>query len=172
VRQAVLPVILGVAAGITHSYLKLRLGIPGHKALVWLIPILATRCLSTLPLATSLSTTTMAFTVCACGGFSLRWPTVLTFGTFWLVGPVIDLMARFTRAGASRLRELLGLILTGMAANLAHLGLKLGFGVMRPHAPKFGLPSGIFELVTYTVFGLAAGIVVFLLTFPARKVVK
>jgi hypothetical protein len=167
----IVPVLLGLLAAVLQSFVKLRLGIPGHAAILWLVPVLAARFLSPLTLATSVATTTTALSMYGFSGFSIRWPVVLTFGTFWLVGPVLDLMAQFARnrtgwqpgRAVSRVRALLALAAAGVACNLAHLGLKLGFGVMRPHVPKFGLPSYVYELVTYVVFGLAAGVLTFLI---------
>jgi hypothetical protein len=164
---------LGLAAAVLHTCLKLRLGIPGHAAILWLTPLLLARWLAPMTAAASVSSTSTAVGLYCFGGFSLRWPLVLTFGTFWLVGPVLDLyvllverMAPRRRMGAGSRLGLVLLPLAGVVGNFAHLGLKVLFGTMRPHVARLGLGAGLYEAVTYLVFGLAAGIAAYALARP------
>jgi len=165
---------LGLIAAILHSALKLRLGIPGHSAVLWLTPLLVGRFLSPLAGAASVASTSAAVSLYALGGLSFRWPLALSFGTFWLVGPVLDLYVlfaqRLTHVAGSKALGLVSVALAGVVGNFAHLALKAGFGAIGVHAPGLGLPRGAFEGVTYFAFGLAAGLSAWgLLRLHARR---
>jgi hypothetical protein len=173
------PALLGFAAAVVHTYLKLRLGIPGHAAVLWLTPLLVARAVSMSWGAGTLASTGTAVGLCALGGFGCRFPEVLEFGTYWVVGPVLDLwmqaLGGWTRTAEGRRSLLVGpfgvaaMALAGLLANLSHLGSKLGFGVIRVHTPRFGLPPGVYDLVTFTVFGLAAGVLAYVISRPVLK---
>jgi hypothetical protein len=148
---------------------KLRWGIPGHLAILWLTPLLVGRFLAPLGAAATVASTTTALGLYAFGGLSPRWPVVADVATFWAVGPVLDicvLLARAPRGGAERrgtpwaaVRLAAWAAVAGVVGNLAHLGSKVLLGVIGPHRPGWGLPSGVYEVVTYAVFGAAAGLV-------------
>jgi len=167
---------LGLVSALAATFAKLRLGIPGHSAVLWLVPIVLGRCLVPQRAAGTMASTSAALAMFCLRGFSLRWPLVATFGSFWLVGPALDLyvatIARFVLRSREHGRWPVGLrgaafaALAGVAGNYAHLALKLLFGAMRPHAPRFGLASGLYEMVTYLVFGLAAGLVAYAVARP------
>jgi hypothetical protein len=130
-------------------------------------------------LAGSVTATASAAGLYAFGGFSLRWPMALSFASFWLVGPVLDsYVAVVGRVGGSADHRrafgrgwagLVALLLAGVAGNLAHLGGKLALGVLRQHATLWGLPSGVYECVTYCVFGMAAGLVAWGITMGVGR---
>jgi len=166
-------VFLGLVAAFLQTFARLRLGIPGHAALVWLVPVLVARCVARTSGAASISTTSTALGLYAFGGFTLRWPLVVSFGTYWLVGPVLDLyvllIGGLAARGEGRGARLAWLFvpLAGVVGNYAHLALKLLFGAMGRHAPGLGLPSGLYEAATYLVFGLAAGVVAYGLSATA-----
>jgi len=171
--------LLGLTGAVLHTVLKLRLGVPGHAALLWLVPLLIGRGLAPAAGAASVASTSLAAGLFALGGFSLHWPVVLTFGTFWLVGPVLDLYLLFvdgkrsdrveSRLSVAGRWAWLVLPVGGVAGNFAHLALKLGFGVMRPHAGGMGIPGGYYEAVTYLAFGLAAGVIAHAAVVPIRR---
>ncbi len=197
--QAILLVLLGLAAALLHTALKLRLGIPGHAAILWLVPLLVGRRLTTLAPAGSVASTSLAAGLFAFGGFSLHWPLVLSFGTFWLVGPVLDLYWLFVTGSPTGEEKgtfsfsaqqpsapvagekvnvpssspgwwrLLVVPMAGVVGNLAHLGWKLAFGVMRSHGSGVGMPGWLYELLCYVAFGLAAGILGYCLLLPFTK---
>jgi len=160
---------MGLIAAALHTWVKLRLGLPGFSAVMWLVPLLVARIAARGSAAGSIASTTTAVGLYAFRGFSLRWPLVLAFGTYWLVGPVLDLYVqllqrRFERAGADPASVAARLVvvwvaLAGAVGNFAHLGLKVFFGVIRPHGARFGLSPVLFLLLSYLVFGLAAGVV-------------
>jgi len=161
---------LGLVSAVLRTYVKLHIAIPGHAAIFWLVPILIARRIVPMREGATVSSTTAALGMCALRGLSLRWPLLLAWGTFWLVGPVLDLYVwlvgkRIATKGAQRSR-LLSAMLAGVVANYAHLGWKVLFGVFRSHGPRWGLPGAVFPLVTYFVFGLAAGAIAYALTAP------
>ena len=166
VRVALL-ISLGLASAALHTWLKLRLGIPGHAAIKWLVPILLARCLVPMRGSASIASTSAAVGLFAFGGLGLRWPALLTWASFWLVGPALDgytwLVARLAvrREGtrtSSWIRTLVLVALAGVVGNYAHLLLKLSFQVMRPHHGRLGLSAGGYVATTYLVFGLVAGV--------------
>jgi hypothetical protein len=195
-----LPVLLGFIGALLQSCIKLHILVPGHAAVLWVTPLLVARALSASSAAGSVASTSTALGMCALGGFSLRLPLVLNFGTFWLVGPILDLftlaLGRWTRTAEQRRSLLagpLGLLVlpaAGLVVNLAHLALKLAAGVPPRAGQGLGLggglghgarraaaaaaeglssgwpPVGLYALATYTVFGLAAGVVAYLVCRP------
>ena len=161
----------GLVAAALQSFLKLRLGIPGHSSLLWLVPLVAARCLVPLTPAGGISSTSMAMGLYAFGGFSLRWPLALSFGSYLLVGPALDLWwAGFGRLvrGGDRRRYLAWVLvpLAGVIGNYAHLLSKLAFGIIRPHGVLLGMRGGVLEFVTYLVFGLASGFLALGIVWP------
>ena len=175
--QLALLVTLGLVAALLQARCKLRLGIPGHSAVLWLTPLLVARFLSPLTGAASMASTSMGLGLYALDGFSLRWPLLASFGTFWLVGPVLDVFVLATArpargdgaAAAPCGRWGLVLIpLAGLVGNFAHLGLKFATGAIGFHATALGLPRGVLESVTYLVFGLAAGLLAYALLIPVK----
>lgn len=167
---------LGVVSAGLHTWAKLRLGIPGHAAMLWLTPIIVARCLVPLRGAATVGTTAAALGLYAFHGLSPRWPMVLSVSTYWLVGPALDIaVAQFDRLAAALGRSRSSLTgplrfvfvpLAGVVANYAHLVLKILNGVIRPHAPRLGLGAGAYEVATYFVFGLVAGIMALILSTP------
>lgn len=166
---------LGLVSAVLHTFLKLRLGIPGHAAVLWLTPILVGRCLTRLRAGGTVASTSAALGIFALRGLSARWPPMLAVATYWAVGPALDfyvlLVARLV-TGERRLSGAVGLAVAavgGVVANYAHLASKVGLAVIRPHAPRLGLAPGLYELVTYLVFGLLAGLLAYSLSLPARR---
>ena len=162
---------MGAISAVLHARLKLPVGIPGKSALCWLSPILVARWLTAIRCGATISSTSAAAGLCLIGGMSPRWPLLPTFATFWLVGPILDgyiwVLRRCSKGSASE-RHRLGVpfaplftVLSGVLGNYAHLGLKLSFGVFRPHAPLFGLSAVTLPLVTYFIFGLASGVLAY-----------
>ena len=158
---------LGMVSAMLHSYIKLHLGIPGHKAIFWLAPILIAKRIVRIREAGTVSSSAAALGMCALHGFSIRWPMFLTWGSFWLVGPALDAFAWLINRRSSSLFSRAGFIfaiMAGVIGNYAHFVLKLMFGIYRPHAGGFVLP-----LLTYFGFGVAAGAVAYGLVRPFAR---
>jgi len=157
--------LLGFASAGLHACARLRLGIPGHSAVLWLTPLLLARSLAPAAGATTIAATVSSVTRFAVGGFSLRWPAALSFVTYWAVGPAIDyyvsLVERLDEAAGRGDRDgrfgLPSMLLAGIVGNYAHLAAKVGLGVIRSHVPYPGLDPGWYELTTYFFFGAIAG---------------
>ena len=178
-RQWALLGFLGLVSAALHTWAKLRLGIPGHSAVLWLTPIIVGRRLVPMRGAGTACSTTMAVGMYAFRGFSFRWPVMLSFATYLAVGPVLDIcealldrLTGITGRDGGRYAGLAGLVccgLAGVAANYAHLAAKVACRVIRPHAPRFGLSAGWYELTTYFVFGLSAGLLAYGITRPVVR---
>ncbi len=204
-----IPALLGIVGALLQSCIKLHLRMPGHAAVFWITPLLLARTMSASWAAGSVASTSTALGLFALRGFGVRLPLILDFGTFWLVGPVLDFFMlavaareRTAEGRGSLLAGALGVVVlaaAGLVTNLAHLGLKLLFGVpplagmglgpgtgggtgsgmggglghgaRRAAAAAGGLTSegALYTLATYTVFGIAAGVLAYILSRPILK---
>ena len=157
-------VVLGLVSAAVHTWGKLRLGIPGHSAVLWMTPLILGRCIVPLAGAGTVGSTTMALGMVAFGGFNLRWPMMMSFGTYWAVGPALDSYVGLVRRFVGRIKvggpmAMVVVPLAGVVGNYTHFASKHLFGVIRPNKVGWGLPAGVYPLATYFIFGLAAGFV-------------
>ena len=167
---------LGLVSAMAHTWLKLRLGIPGHSTLLWLTPILLGRALTRMRGGATVASTSAALGMFVLRGLGTRWPPVVTVATYWMVGPAIDfyLLLLDRLAGGARrcLTGRLGVVFLavgGVVGSYAHLASKVGLAVIRPHTPRFGLAPGLYEMVTYLVFGLLVGLAAYTLASPLLR---
>ena len=148
---------LGLLAALMHTHVKLSLGLPGHAALKWLLPLLLARRLLPLGVAGTVASSAAAAGLLVFNGFGLRWPLLGSAVSFWLVGPALDALERTLGPEAPGLRGLPFAMLTGVVGNFAHFGLKLTCGIYRAHGPRFGMSPWLWPCITYAFFGLLAG---------------
>ena len=157
-RMLAASVAVGVIAGLLVAHVRLNLGLPGHKALLWLPPILAARLLGRCRIGAAVGSAATGCTTFALGGNlaggPLGLPLLVIAGIFldlvigalesrktpvWLVVPTVAIAAMF--------------------ANLICLGKRLllpaGFGA---HL-LFNASGFWFRLCAYALFGLAAGLI-------------
>jgi hypothetical protein len=159
---------VGVIAGLLVAHLRLNLGLPGHKALLWLPPIIVARLLGRCRIGATAGSAAAGCTTFALGGNlaggPLGLPLLIVAGIFldlvisslesrkvpaWLYVPSIGIAA--------------------LCANLIGLGKRMllpaGFG-----AHLLFNDSGFwFRFCSYALFGLAAGVLAALTACCVRR---
>jgi len=144
-------------AGLVAGAVRLGLGLPGHKALVWMAPLVAARLMLRSPVGGSAGALTASLGTMAVGGHlagaAMHLPVAV------LAGGVLDVAVHVVerrRLGAAWAIPLMGL--AGLAANLVMLGKRLLVPTFHIH--HFLWTSGLAaRSLSYAVFGLAAGLV-------------
>ncbi len=146
----------GVLAGVLAAHAKLHLGLPGHKALFWLAPVLAVRLLSR-------HTIGAMFGACAAAGTALSLGGSFAGGVVYLplvigAGGALDALAAFSER--RRLPAWATILLLGMGGALANLLCALNrllVPIRREHL-LFGIGGPQATLLSYALFGLLAGL--------------
>jgi len=156
---------VGVLAGILAGHVRLGLGLPGHKALVWMTPVVFARLVFGSPAGGTTGAVTAGFTTMALGsrfaGAAAHLPMA------GLAGAIIDLAVGFGER--RRLGRAWGVVLVGgagLAANLVMLGKRLMAPLGHSHA-LLGAGDLPVRLISYAAFGLAAGLAAALLALAA-----
>jgi len=161
-------IISGVAVGLLISHVRLHLGLPGHKALMWMTPIIFFRFVFRSRLGATAGTLSAASTSLAFGGSFAGGVSFLPL--VGLAGMVVDATLRFVenrRLPGYAAIPLIGL--GGMIANLACLSKRL----FDPTAGKshfiWGLPDPWADVLSYALFGLLAGLLAATLAILCRR---
>ncbi|HUW58665.1 MAG TPA: hypothetical protein VMZ92_18660 [Planctomycetota bacterium] len=148
---------VGVLAGLAAAHVRLGLGLPGHKLLLWMTPIVAARLLSRHPLGGTAG-------ACAAGCTSLAFGGNLAGGILLLplvgvAGAVLDGAAAF--AEHRRLSRWLLVPLLGLGGTTAGAvcALKRLLTVTFNRHVMFGFGDVTTRLMSYALFGLIAGTV-------------
>ncbi len=149
---------VGVIAGLLVAHVRLNLGLPGHKALLWLPPIIVARMLGRCRIGATAGSAATACTTFALGGNlaggPLGLPLLVAAGIF------LDLVISSLESRKTPARLYVPIIaIAAMLANLICLGKRLllpaGLG-----AHLLLNASGLwFRFCSYTGFGLAAGLI-------------
>lgn len=151
-------VLLGSAAAVLTTYVRLHLRLPGHQIVFAVFPMALGLALvprrwagSTMGLAALATLVLLGVGGAGLPGIGARTSLVLT-------GPLLDLAVR---AGRSSGRLYAGFVLAGIASNAAAMLLRGGTKMLgldaSPGARAFG-PWMEQALVTYAVCGLIAGL--------------
>jgi len=148
---------VGVLAGAVTARVRLHLGLPGHKALLWMAPVIVARLVWRSPIGGSAGSLSAAVATSVAGGHlagsALHLPMVV------LAGGVLDVAARAVerpRRPAWWAVPLMGG--AGMVANLVMLGKRLLAPLLQFHT--FLGTSGLSaRCLSYAASGLVAGLV-------------
>jgi len=147
---------IGLAAGAASACLRLHLGLPGHKVLVWLTPVMAARLVSRSPLGGTGGTLSAALGAMAAGG-ELAGPASFLPVTI-LAGMLMDAVIGL----AERRRLAAGWVFVlaavgGLTANSVLAIKRLLTPVFTWHAWA-GLSEVESRLLSYALFGALAGV--------------
>jgi len=149
---------VGVIAGIVTTHIRLHLGLPGHKVLFWLTPVIIARLLSHFKLGTTTGAFSAALTCFMSGGN-------LAGGIFGLPiivfsGIILDVVINSLEKRQIPFYQAIVVIgATAMIANLLCFTKRL----LVPAGPSphflFGNPGFWANLISYAFFGLSAGLI-------------
>lgn len=155
-RMLLLCGVVGVISGLLTAHTRLHLGLPGHKALLWMTPIIFARLLSGARAGATVGGTAAAVTSLGIGANLAggAWALALVA----LAGAVIDAVVAFLEK--HHLPQVPRVALIGAAAMAANL---LCF-VKRLANPVGAFPHHVgagwwFRPLSYAVFGLLAGLI-------------
>ena len=142
---------IGAIAGFIASNLRLNLGLPGHKALFWMIPVVVTRIVGRCPVGCSSGGLAAGCSTIICGGNiagGLYALPLIAVG-----GIVIDIVTRILeKRNVHPVFYICFIGLAAMAANLICLLKRL----LMPAG--FGIHLFSTRLISYAFFGLMAGV--------------
>jgi hypothetical protein len=167
-RGAIISIVVGVLTGLFVSMVKLHMGLPGHKALLWMTPILVTRLATRCKIGATVGSCSTAFTVFALGenlaGGIVGLPLI------GLAGVILDYMVRLIeKANLPVFLSILTLGFGAMTANIICLGKRLCLPLLAG-AHVFSIYSDmLFRLISYALCGLLAGVLAAVLYFMARQ---
>ena len=145
----------GIVTALVIAHVRLRLGLPGHKALLWMTPLILTRLLTGYKPSASIASVALVTIAFAFG-------TNLAGGPFGapliiLAAALLDtVITRLEDRKTSALLQIPLIALAAMAANLICLGKRilLPAGIVtNPAMHTFGA-----KLFTYALCGFAAGL--------------
>jgi hypothetical protein len=152
------PLAVGVIAGLLVAHVRLNLGLPGHKALLWLPPIIVARMLGRCRIGDTAGSAATACTTFALGGNlaggRLGLPLLVVAGIF------LDLVISSLESRNAPARLYVPIIaIAAMLANLICLGKRLLLPAGLGAHLLFNASSLRFRLCSYALFGLAAGLI-------------
>ncbi len=158
VRMLIASISVGVMAGVFVAHVKLGLGLSGHKALFWMTPVLLARLLGKCKAGTTAGALASAFTCYTLGGHMAGG--LLGLPLIGVVGILFDTVIGYTENHKLSRISLIPL-LGGMAmlGNLIMFSKRLLNPAGSSHA-FLGIYQGFwFDLFTYALFGLLAGMI-------------
>ena len=167
-RMLAANVAVGVLAGLAVAHIRLGLGLPGHKVFLWMTPIIISRLLARHPLgATAGALSAGCVSVGLGGNFA---GGLLFLPLVGVAGMLVDVCITFAdrkRLAAWLLIALVGM--SGMAASVLCAGKRLLVPVVHTHV-VLGLSGPLGRILSYAMFGLAAGLVGGSVALGIRKV--
>jgi len=158
VRALVISLSVGVIAGCAAATLKLHLGLPGHKAIIWMTPVIAARLLGRCRIGTTTGAFTAAFVSVGLGGNLAGG--LLGLPLVGAAGALVDAcILKLERCKACALTSILVVALAAMLANLICYGKRLLVPMgIAPH-DVFGGATALLRPMSYALFGFLAGLI-------------
>lgn len=149
---------VGVMAGVFISLVRLRLGMPGHKAFFWMTPVLIARLGGKCKIGTTAGGLFAALTTYSLGanlaGGIIGMPMII------FAAIILDWTVYFLEKNKiSGAVMILALGLAGVAANLVCFAKRMILPTgLNPHF-MFGVSGFWFKFFSYTFFGFISGII-------------
>ena len=158
IRGLAISMSVGVIAGCLAAALKLHLGLPGHKALVWMTPVIAARLLGRCRIGTTAGAFTAAFVSLGSGGNLAGG--LLGLPLVGAGGALVDVcIFRLEECRASALTSIIVIALAAMLANLLCCVKRLLVPAgIAPHH-MFGSSVMALRPMSYALFGFLAGLI-------------
>lgn len=158
IKMLLLSISVGVIAGLFIALVRLRLGMPGHKAFFWMTPVLIARLRGGCKVGTTVGGLFAALTTYSLGanlaGGLVGMPMIV------FAGIVLDWTVNFLEKNRiSGRTKIMILGLAGAAANIVCLAKRIILPAgLNPHF-IFGISGFWFNLFSYAFFGLISGII-------------
>ncbi len=158
VRGLAVSLSVGIIAGCLAAGLKLHLGLPGHKALLWMTPVIAARLLGRCRVGTTSGMLTAAFVSIGMGGNLAGSLSGLPL--VGAAGGLIDVTAaHLEKHKASALTTIAAIAFSAMLANLICCAKRLLLPTgLTPH-DIFGEADVLMRPLSYALFGFLAGLI-------------
>jgi hypothetical protein len=156
VRDIAIATAVGIVAGGVTACVKLHLGIPGHKAVLWMPLVIASRLLSGCRIGATVGSLSTAGAAYACGGNLAGDMTALPL--IVVAGAVLDYFANMTRHHCSIWRILPIIAGGAMIANIICLAKRLSLPLLAGSHVLSGYSEPIYRVLSYATCGLAAGV--------------
>ena len=160
-------VAVGVLAGLAVTHLRFGLGLPGHKVLIWMTPIIIARLLAGHPIGATTGALSAGCVSLGLGGNFAG--NILFLPLVGVAGIIIDSCIAFAdrqRLSGWLLVPLMGL--SGMVGGIICVAKRLSVPIVHTHV-VFGLGGPLGRAVSYALFGLAAGLVGATVAVVAQK---
>jgi len=157
-RMLIASLAVGIIAGLFTAHVRLNLGLPGHKAVFWMTPVLLARLLGQCKAGATAGALAAAFTIFALGGNLAGG--LLGLPLIGIVGVFFDAVIGYLEKYKIHILLIIPLLsLAAMSANLIMLA-KRGLSP-RGASPHFflGMSGFWFDLLSYAFFGLLAGLI-------------
>ncbi|UCC99303.1 MAG: hypothetical protein JSW66_05335 [Phycisphaerales bacterium] len=158
VRGLAVSLSVGVLAGCLAAYLRFHLGLPGHKALLWMTPVIAARLFGRCRVGTTAGALIAAFVSLGMGGnLAGGLPGLPLVG---LAGALIDAtVVQLEKRKTSVLTTIAAVAFSAMLANLICCAKRLFVPAgVTPH-DIFGAVSLLARPLSYGLFGFLAGLI-------------
>ncbi len=148
----------GIIAGCLAASLKFHLGLPGHKALLWMAPVIVARLMGGCRIGTTAGALTAAFVTLGLGanlaGSALGLPFV------GVAGAVIDaFVIRLEKNNASALMTIIAVAFSAMLANLICCAKRLLLPAGIAPQDVFSSADFLLRPIWYGFFGFLAGLI-------------
>ncbi len=157
VRGLAVSLSAGIIAGCLAASLRFHLGLPGHKALLWMTPVIAARLLGRCRVGATSGALTAAFVSIGMGGNLAGSLSGLPL--VGVAGVLIDVtVARLEKCKASALATIVAVAFSAMLANLVCCAKRLLLPTgLTPH-DIFGGADVLMRPLSYALFGFLSGL--------------
>jgi len=168
IRGLAISLSVGVIAGYMAASLKLHLGLSGHKAIIWMTPVIVARLLGRCRIGTTAGAFTAAFVSLGSGGNLAGG--LLGLPLVGAAGALVDAcIFRLEKHRASALTTIIAIALAAMLANLiCCLKRLLTPTGIAPH-DVLGGASVLLRAMSYALFGFLSGLIAATGTHPFRR---
>jgi hypothetical protein len=158
VRGLAISLSAGVIAGCLAVSLKFHLGLPGHKALFWMIPVIAARLAGRCRIGTFAGALTAAFVSIGLGG-NLAGDAI-GLPLIGAAGALIDVcIIHLEKHKASALTTIMGVALSAMLGNLICCAKRLLVPAGLAPQDIFSGEDLLLRPISYGFFGFLAGLI-------------
>ena len=164
----IVPVSVGVLAGLLIVHLRLHLGLPGHKAIFWMTPVLLARLLGDCRAGATVGALAASLTTIGLGGHLAGGAIMLPL--VGLAGTLLDVVVGFIEKRKLSIPLTIALIsLAAACANLICLTKRLAAPIGASPKYLLGISGLGYDLICYAFFGMLAGFIAASIAYAVRS---